>query len=263
MPKPRKPEQEIFASNFKTLFENWQEEMKSEGSSGSQEHFAKLVFSNRRSVSEWMNAQSKPSKETMKRICDIFHTTEEELNNGTRAQNYRYSKNFTQEIHNKFMDYCEDLGLNHDFMKFVKTVIKDEEFPVWSPIYEPEENWLSPVLGEYERKPFYDAFESESTNEFQRKTKDGKTVNLGYADFGIMKEVQNEVSSFIEYSYFKVAKGMQEDLDSVNRDYVHSDTGEFIGVSNKKLWERDRYSKYQTDTFIKEVRNNGKHNKKK
>lgn len=256
MAKKRKPQYEPFAKNLRNAFEKWQTK-----TGGTQETLAeKIGVADRKSISDWLNARSYPTEENMESLCEILNVTENELLKFSRQEKYRYDKDFTLEIHEKFQTFCEALGLNHDFLKFVKSAIPDEEFPVYSPVCYPD------LMDEnFERATLMEAFECDTQNEYQRRLSDGKTINLSHADYAFLKEVQDNVCSYIEYLFYKRKKEMEEDVQNINANNITRKGGAVFvkHPSANKMLELDRFRKYATEEYIQEVLNNGKNNKKK
>lgn len=267
MKKERKIENEIFAKNLKYYFKLWKSEKdENEEENRSQALFAKKVLSNRKSVSDWMNAKTKPQDDQIERICGVLGIKKEMLYDSSDQEKLLYDKQFTREIHEHYQQYCDGLGLSHDFMKFLKSEIQDELFPVWTPIME------DGLVNPFEEDKFRRATPPkvyQSKNEYQRQTvteKGIRTVNLTYIDYEFMKEVQEEVISYIEYLYFKRKKEMEITVEKVNSENItkREDGVIFVSVpSRKKMEEMDRFEKYRTKEHVEEVLKNAKNNKER
>ncbi len=241
----RKPQYEIFARNFSDHFEEWQKRTK-----GTQESFADLIGTTRKTVSNWMNAINYPQEKLLEAICQTLNVTEQELNVGTIKEYLKYDENFNEDVHRESKEYTDSIGLNSHFMKFMKENISDDIFPLWSTIVETSFDTLG-------RKYDLEAFQSEGQNEFQRKLEDGKTVNLTYVDYMFMKDVQNEVISYIQFLCYKRKREMEEEVKACQNEYdqltfVKSNTIHDIAMKHDKYMER-----------LQEVLKNGKHKEKR
>ena len=244
-----KKKYEIFAQNLKEHYERW----KKMTPRGNQELFASLVeVENRETISKWLNGKVYPVPENMRKIEKVLGVTEEQLWSG-HFHEFRYEEDsqFTHEMHDQFRAYTEAIGLSGDFLKFVKSSIPDEKFPVYSPIIA-EHGMLESTLT---RQPFANAFMTKSTNEFQR-TASGKTVNLSYPDFQFLRSVQDEVVSLIEFLYLKRAQEMKTEVQKAQLASIKKE-GDITVFCDVDLRQFDSYMKYMTKENVEEVLKNG------
>lgn len=244
----------IFAQNFSRYFEEW----KKQDSGRNATKFAKLIYSNRVSVSKWKNGNAYPTEENMKRICEVLHVSEDQLTDASLYKKaYTHDSHFTENLHHRFQKYCDCIGIESDFMKFAKSAVPDEEFPLWSPIVE-----TGDLLNiKYHRQSLASAFESDSSNEFQRSI-DGKTVNLCYADFQFLREVQEDVKEFIRFKYYQRKHEMESEVSAVQTASEETVNGVKItsSISPEKY---DRFMEYQTTKSVNRILEGKNHGKEK
>lgn len=255
----RKKKNAGFADNFTLHLEQWQKE-----NHKTQDDFAELVgVRNRESVSKWKSGVQYPSAKVMKKIEKVLGVTEEELHGNAHQFHdfrYLYSSQFTREMHADFDKYIDGIGLSHNFMKFIKENLPDEDFPIYSPI---TSDYTNP---EYHRKPIAKAFKSESTNEYQRTVKN-KTVNLGYADYMFLSEVQKSVILLVQFMYYKRSSDMEFELKQVKDAYppqVINGVKIYDSLTADQLMAFDPYMQYQTAESINAVlerKNHGEENR--
>ena len=255
MGKKGKTKYLLFASTLEKKYKAWKK-----ANHGSMEIFADLVgLSDRASISKYINAEQYPSKETMERICEALNTTEEELNSGSIADRYRLDENFTSELHKGYKLFCESIGLDENFLSFIRHEISDAEFPLFKRIvYQPKDMQFV-YTNELE------AFSSGDHNIYQLDLGNGKTVNLSYPDFVYLKDIQNEIADYIRYLFYKRHKEMEDELQHVNADLI-KENGDQISVAVpgfRKLCDYNKYLEYIDSGKIESVLKEGKRNGKK
>lgn len=255
MNKKAKEQYRLFASNFEKKFNAWRKENK-----GGQEYFAELIdVADRKTVSNYINAVNYPSPETMELICSVLDTTEEELNGGAHDERYKYDEHFTKELHLTFQQYADSIGLSSDFMRFVKSAVSDSEFPVYSPIVS------TATEPKHHRQPLAEAFPCKDSNEFQCSIKGG-TVNLGYADYQFLHEVQEEVIDYVRYLYFKRKKEMESEVCRVQSASTEKVNGVTVydSLPIDEMKKYDPYLQFITEdsvsSLVKEGESHGKEN---
>ncbi len=243
MANERRPQYEFFSKRFKEAYKSWRKR-----TGGTQEKLAELIeVSDRRSISDWMNAKSYPTPANMKKLCEVLEVTEDSL---TRSyeNDYHYSENFTEELHRKQKAFCKGIDLDLSFLKYIHEAVPDEDFPIYSPLMPktgkllPDEDGFS--IGYTRQDDFLTAYRCEEENEFQRQIGDGKTVNLHYADLAFIKDVQEEVTNYVLYLMYKRKKEMEQELSDLTEASTDRTKGLRVQFSAQKIAEYDHYSKY-------------------
>ena len=160
---------------------------------------------------------------------------------------YHYDSAFTREMHEQFNQYNNAIGLNENFLRFVKQSVPDELFPVYSPIVVEHD-----LLGSnYKRQSLAEGYELNSSNEYQR-TINGKTVNLSYADFQFLLSVQNEAVELVKYLYTQRTREM---LAEVRKAQVSAEITEngITSFCDIDLNQCDPYLKYQSKENVQMI----------
>lgn len=245
----------IYAKNLKPAYERWK---KDKPGRNMEDLAAEVGVRDRKSVSQWINGEVTPERANLEKLCDVLGITEEELN-GTESisEQFKYDGNFTENLHNGFQQFNAAIGLNEDFLKFIRAAIPDSEFPLWKEVYHP----LDPVgVSKYEHREPMEAFYTDKRNYFQLTVEDGRTVNLLYPDFAFLKDIQTEVIQYVEYLYYKRRQEMERELQYFNDKYV-TDTGA-VGVGRKTIYSLTKYSEYMLREKQKEVIKNNPANTK-
>lgn len=269
--KTVKTKNALFSKNMKIKLSEWRktnkktkEDFVSEVCAyENEQNPSKMSRFSSRSLDKYLSGEQYPSAH-MEAICYVLETSEEELSIGTYEEQYQYSEHFTKHLHQESKSFCEGIGLDLNFLKFIHNTVPDEDFPIYSP--------LLPVVGKntikidgdhitekgqplrYKRQDdFLTAFTSEEDNEFQRHLSNGQTVNLHYADLAFIKDVQEEVTKYALYLMYKRKQEMEQELQNLNTASRPSE-GIRIGLfSAEKIASFDRYSKYCTKETIDQI----------
>lgn len=190
-----------------------------------------------------MNARSYPTEENLEQLCIVLGTTEEELN-GLRDSSFeeklQYDQKFTKAILNGYQDFNNGIGLDESFLRFVRKEIKDEEFPLNTQIV------LNTKTDQYERIIPTEAYEIKSNSLYQLSIENGKTINLSYADFAFLKDVQTEVVKYIEYLYYKRRKEIDDSIQSINDEYAEYNDSDNNFRIEDIVMKYDKYYEYET-----------------
>lgn len=170
----------------------------------------------------------------------------------THDYRYHYDSAFTKEMHEQFNRYNHAIGLNENFLRFVKQSVPDDLFPVYSPIVVEHD-----LLGSnYKRQPLADAQAVNTSNEYQR-TIDGKTVNLSYADYQFLLTVQDEVIDLVKYLYSQRTREMQAEVRKAQISSEVTENG-ITSFCDVDLNQFDPYLKYQSKESVETILNESK-----
>lgn len=228
-----------FATRLRYYVEKWQKE---EGKT--QDDLAEAVgLSDRKSISNYLNAYQKPSKEKLLNLCDVLGTTPDELNglNDDFITKYQYDSKTASSVRNGYEAFCTGIGLSNDFLKYVRSALPDESFPLFTRIV------ADPLTDHFYREDSKITAETNIGSEYQIYTAAGEHTDLSYPDYAFLKDVQDQVTELVEYLYFKRQKQLDAALKTVNDEcIVTSQTGLTIvkEPSEKLLCDTDPYYRF-------------------
>lgn len=243
----------IFGAKFKTQFEKWQ----SEGDGRTQESFGEKIHppASRQSVMKWCRGVNIPTPDRIKQICGIFGLPEDyfDTGNATHEEKYKYESAFVTQIGRDHVEFAKEEGLNLDLVRVLSTMVDfDNDFPLYSPI----NHWTIDSAGRkvYDRKVNHmdsAPIDIDEDLQFLQFNRDGKRITLHKCDLAYLKEVQDEVVSFVEYLFYKRSKEMEKEVESFNNDLIvsYADSKGNITVEHKAVTEEyirshDRFAKY-------------------
>ena len=263
MTKNEKQQYMIFASNLRRHYERW----KSVEYGRNQDKLAKAVgLADRKSISNYMKAVNYPDPVTLQRLCEVLETTPEELNglNDSFRKHYQYDEDTADSVRRGYDAFCSGIGLNNDFLKYIRSALPDESFPLFAPIQS------DPMIDQYIRRPAEETAVATYGKEYQIVTCDNIHTDLTYPDYAFLKDVQDQVTELIEYLYFKRKKQLDEALKKVNDEFIITSPDGLTftrQVSKTKLCESDPYYRFILgdagsiieEELQKEGKNNGKH----
>lgn len=240
MVKKQKQQYMIFASNLRKHYDKW----KKEKSGNTQETLAELIgIKDRKSISNYLNAIQYPEDDVLNNLCDVLGTTPKELNglNDDFKTKYQYDTHTAATVRNGYDAFCAGIGLNQSFLKYVRSVLPDEEFPLFRPIES------DPFSDQYYRADPEETAHTKTGSEYQIVTAAGVHTDLTYPDYAFLKDVQDQVTDLIEYLYFKRQKQLNEAVQKINDECVSSDQYGLTTVkqvTEKQLRESDPYYGY-------------------
>lgn len=236
----------IFAKNLK---KKYIEMYKSKGKTMS-DLADDIGLSDYKSISNWINGYQYPSQDNMEILCDLLKTTEEELNTpvyNSFEDKYENDPIFTEDMINGFKLFSSGIGLNNDFLSFVRSTIPDKLFPKYTIInsqtilkdFDFKKVWVrEQPLRAMKSTPKYAKYQLHIGDE---------TYNLEYPDLAFLKDVQDEIISYIEYLFYKRKLEMENELSTVIEETTETDSEgrQFEkGMLPERLKEIDKYYKY-------------------
>lgn len=239
MKEKQKKQYMHFAINLRKAYTKWKK-----ATGGNMDDLADAVgLQNRKSISNYLSAYQYPEEDTLQSLCEVLGTTPDALNglNDDFETKYKYDEDTVIKVHNGFRVFNESIGLDDNFLKFVRSAFPDSSFPVYTPITHRlmEDHFI--------REEPCEAVKTDDCPHYQITTDKGITADLTYADFAFLKDVQDHVTSVIEYLYYKRQKEMNEVLDQVNADLIQvkpDGTTVVYGAGKEKLAKYDPYYEY-------------------
>lgn len=232
MSSKQKKQHMLFASNLRKYYEKW----KMKDRSNTQEKLAYLVGkADRKSISNYLNAVNYPDEDTLNALCDILDTTPEELNGlDDFRTRYQYKEDTAERIRNGYDAFCSGIGLSNDFLKFIRSALPDESFPLFTEIIKDFDHC-------YRDTP-HETAETKTGSEYQIYTAAGEHTDLTYPDYAFLKDVQDQVTELVEYLYFKRQKQLDAALKTINDECFVGNVE--YGIRKERLCETDPYYRY-------------------
>lgn len=254
MKKTAKPELIIFSKNLRKYYERWEKEKGKKG----YEDFADALsqysdgdhIPTRFSISDWMNAKSKP-RMYMSAICTVLGVSEEDLNAPDNMHDrYTYDLESGKEFLNSEKVIADSLGLTPEFMRLCFKAIDPSDFPIWTSYTKAGDMSDSHVARKKPgTAPEIDGKEYE-TFQIKVRTENGKSRNvyLSEADLYVMKKMQDEVISYIDYLVYKRKEEMKRELAEIQaKTYIKDkETGIVTehALSNETICQIDPVADY-------------------
>lgn len=220
-------DKKLFGKQFKLAYDEW----KSEEQGRTQETFIKLFDDkiSRQTVSSWRNGRAIPSEYHFDRICEIFGKPEEYFSLKGHMLQYAGSTEFMNLVMtDDVKPYCETIGLDEDFLRFLKSFINfDELFPLWRP--------MKVVMDGLEASHYELASEvvlpksapmTDSIFQIRRevKTPSGETeerlLTFLKPDLLFLRDVQKDVFKYVEFLFMKRQREMFEEIEEANKRTV-------------------------------------------
>ena len=189
--KSKKIENVLFGRKLKSKLDEWKRPR--DGDRRTVKEFAGLCGVEPVTVNKWMSGDLS-AKNKIDKICEVLGV-EPSFFGSTYEEKYKYDEHFTQGVHDGLKLLCNQLGLDNSFLKFVHNVVPDEEYPVTAQIVYKKDS-LGNITFKRDES-FLEAFDCGVTNEYQRRLKDGKTINLRSSDLAFLYSVQEKVEEYI------------------------------------------------------------------
>ena len=231
----RTKKQEYFFERLNDLFTDWQRREKSSGRRGSQQEFADRINEveaqrsdsprgrcDYRYVSKWLNRKAFPDT-YIDYIAEVLGVEVEELFPTTHDEKYKDDEDFMNGVKRFNIEpYCEEIGLDEEFVKAIRKQVDFERlFPLWTPVgtngtfFDFEyvlrsEDCLSDSAPMDE-----DIFQIKRT--VDEEGEDERLITMSKYDLLFLRDVQREVSKYIEFLFIKRRDQMREEVEEVNR----------------------------------------------
>lgn len=248
----------LFGARFSDLFQKWKDEGNRIGEKRTQTGFGKLLCppASRGSVSNWCKGEDIPSKDRLIQICKIFGVSEDHFDpeNATHDELYKSSSNFIEGIGKKHVKFATLIDLDLDLIRALSHCVDFEKlFPLYSPIdhetYDPETEQKV-----YDREVSFSGSapveEVDDKLRFLQIERDGKRITLHRCDLAYLKEVQDQVVTFVEYLFYKRSEEMKSEVQKFNDDLIEEtkEDGEikkaYKSITPDYIRDHDRFAKY-------------------
>lgn len=224
----------------------------------------------RGSVANWSKGKNIPTPERLKEICEVFGVPEDyfDTSNATRDELYQYESEYMTEIMVKdAIPFCKLIGLDLDFLRGVRSVMGDKfdiSFPIWTPIMQnPQrasvENYIrsrSSLAVSAQTDQKHSVFQVNAPEVIGDESS-RRLVTMGHADLEFLRDLQEEVSDYIEFQFLRRLKGQIKEVEEANRRSLVplSDGGYAIRqLKAEELNQIDKYGRYRDEKSDPEVR---------
>ena len=213
-------EREIFGAKFSDLVNNWKQAAP-DGEKRTNEILAKKLYTTRSSLQKWCSGDSLPSKVALDIICNFFKVPEDHfsLNTATPEEKYKYVSSYATEIGKSNVEFAREIDLDLPLIRALSKLIDfDERFPIYSPIS--ERPGILQNNYKYNRLPHKKTFAKnidKDLNFLMLNNDDGKYI-MHKVDLAYLKEVQDQIITFVEYLFYKRSKEMEDEVSAFNRD---------------------------------------------
>lgn len=207
--RKKRPELKYFSEVLSKLLDEWKE--KNPGKT--QADFAELVgVATPNSVSDWKCGYTPPTKDNMKKICEILGVDDSVFSPKLDDEKYLYERKRISEIGDDNLSFALDRGLNLSTIIALRDLVDfDERFPKYSPI-------CPGKSGVYTRQENADSASIDKDLKFLQIKRAGKTYTMHKVDLMYLKEVQDQIAYFVEYLFYKRAREMEEEVKAFNED---------------------------------------------
>ncbi len=202
---------EYFSKRFSQLLKKWIQDEKSKGNKGTQEEFAKRIYSTPNSISKYKTGTDFPSQSSMNAICREFGVSEEyffpifDFERGA-------DKTFHDEKNRRLNEYCDSIGLNKNLFYFITGEESlQKSFPVHSSRDSDSMLKRHPIV--------------RTDSPFQITDENGNTHLLENSDLDYVKLLQTEIESFIRFKFYEERQALRvkEQERTINAITSHTD----------------------------------------
>lgn len=195
---------------------------------------------NKNSVSDWTRGVSYPTPEKMECICKILDVEESYFQPTSLRERYWFSQEGVDEDARKKSEYADLIGLNENFLIGLREIVDfDKYYRVYTPLQ--VEGFFSSER--YIRIPedrCADIEKATSNGQIYQVCRNGKRIQLRKEDLEFLKDLQDEVSQYVEYLLYKRIQDMQKELEDLERDSMGK-SGVFTVFSDEKIGTYDKY----------------------
>lgn len=219
---------EFFVKKFVPKLEEWKKDNKDKG--GTQKAFAKMIGVSEDMIKAYKSGETYPRDKTLKEIRRVLGVPDDYFTPTTEKELYEYSQDFMTDIgENKILPYCEEIGLDPQFLVVVSKLIGEslgDQFPFWTPIIlnpnyfsDLENRYIRPDPLRYwsdsaEMKPDIKMFQIEAKKNGSDKK---KLLTLTDPDLLFLRDVQNEVRDYVEFLFLKRKKELKKEGEEASR----------------------------------------------
>lgn len=216
----------FFGKQFSKAFDKW----KQEGEGRTQESFGRNEFTDivsRQTVNSWYKGRSVPDDDHMKQLIRIFGVPEDYFTIKDDSDAYQGSSEFMTRVgEDVLFPYCEEIGLDLDFLRLLKDHMNfEEDFPLWRPIHTVFPNklmdvdfGLEPERALPESAPMEDpVLQIERKVEMEDGTMCDRLITMNRADLLFLRDVQQDVIEYVEFLFMKRARQMEEEPKELER----------------------------------------------
>ena len=223
--------EKFFFDRLKDLFEEWQRKEKSEGRRGSQQAFADQINEGKsdgrcdyRYVSKWLNGKAYPET-YINDIARVLDVDVEELFPQTHDELYKDSSEYMNALkEEEITPYCDKIGLDEEFVKAIREQVDfDKSFPLFKPIHQ-NPNYI--FDGKYyalvpdnclsDSAPMDDdVFQIKRCVDEEEGSE--RLITLSRPDLLFLRDVQKEVSRYIEFLFMKRQEEMKDEVEMFNK----------------------------------------------
>lgn len=237
----------LFLDKFPLQLESWKEQQKAKGKPGSQYEFARQVGVEPYYVTDWKTGRHGIPYLYIEKICEVLGVSTDVYEPRTHSEKYQYSSDFITDIGKAHVEFANKEGLDLTLVEALTKIVDfNKTFPVYTPI-RLNTQFLDP---EYIRMINADSAPIDKKLEFLQVTRDGKRITLHRADLAFLKEVQDRVTEYVEYLFYRRAQEMKDELTQVNKD-LHitlKDGGQAVKKITREYIETiDRFNKYHVE----------------
>lgn len=230
---------EFFGARFSDLVANWKKAAP-EGDVRTNEKLAKELYTTRSTIQKWCSGESIPASGVRSIICNFFKVPENyfDLDTATPEEKYEHVSNYISEIGKSNIEFAKEIGLNISLVRALSTIVDfDDLFPIYSPIVKRSGSLPSGIT--YDRLPKKKTFAKniDKDLEFLKLNRSGDNYIMHKVDLAYLKEVQDQLITFVEYLFHKRYKEMQEEVQIFNQDLIEVNVdGDPVAGSKKDYY---------------------------
>ena len=254
---------QFFIDKFVPKLEEWKDANKGKG--GTQKAFASLIGVTENMIGQYKTGDAYPNEKRLKRIISALGVPDDYFTPKTQSELFQYSPEYVSNIgSNKIAPYCEEIGLNTQFLQTVRSLIGDDlgdQFPFWTPIMQrmtldthnsysrpdPVEFWNNSA----EMKPEVKMFQIEVP---AKDDSGNKRLTLTSPDLLFLRDVQEEVVNYVEFLFYKRKKELKEECEEASRKALIPLQNGGSGTKPLSADELNEIDKYYSDYVDSRVR---------
>ena len=238
----KKRDYALFPELFPDQLKAWCEEQKARRKSGTHYAFAKSVGMDPAYLSGVLNGSRGVPYKYIDKICDVLGVSPDVYSPTSHDDQYRLSERTITEVGRDNSGFAEEQGLILDFVKGLSQFVDfDKLFPIFSPINldDPEVNEKTGGKIYSRNLEFAQSAPIDRSLSFLQVNQDDKRITLHVSDLMFLKDVQDQVQTFVEYLFYARSKEMEEEDRRFNEDVKDQDV-----ITEDFYYDHVKYSEY-------------------
>lgn len=177
---------------------------------------------NSKSIYNYRNGIQMPgTMSRMKALAAVLGCDVSELLPSTQAEKYRLLPEYINQFGSELEKYAQSIGLNLYLLTALKEIVPDygNVFPLYLPVSEnPNLFDLDNTFIRYEKAAAANSpkIDIKTGNDVFQFEYNNKTITISKSDLDYLKDLQDEIVSFVLYQFSKRNREMKAEIDNLN-----------------------------------------------